>query len=380
MVTQSATMTSVYDEIGVKPVINARGFMTVLGGSTPSPRVKQAMEEAERYFVEMKDLLEKGGEIIARTIGCEAAYITPGAAAALALGTAACITGNDLEKMARLPDTAGLKNKVIIQKCQRYSYDRAPTIVGTKLVEIGDENGATPEQLEAAIGPDTANVLYVAHLENRPGALSFDQTLEIAHRKGVPVLTDAAGQVWPLDRMRSYTKRGADLVAFGAKYIGSVHSSGILCGKKELVDAAVPQGFIGFETVAERKSFGRPLKLDRQEIVGVITAVQEWFSMDHDRRVADLERRIGAWQRALQSAPGLTLEVVKREGNAPRTLRIEIDPAKARRSAAAVVEGLRAGNPMILVGSNEGGISVNPSTVRPEDDELVGQRLRELLA
>jgi D-glucosaminate-6-phosphate ammonia-lyase len=379
-VTQSATLTSVYERIGVKPVINARGFMTVLGGSTPSPRVKQAMEEAERYYVEMKDLLEKGGEIIAEKIGCEAAYITPGAAAALALGTAACVTGDDLDKMARLPDTTGMKNEVVMQACQRYSYQRATTIVGTRLVEVGDENGATPEQLEAAIGPRTACVLYVAHLESRPGALSFDQVLDIAHRKGVPVLTDAAGQVYPLDRMRSYTKRGADLVAFGAKYIGSVHSSGILCGKKALVDAAVPQGFIGFETVAERKSFGRPLKLDRQEIVGVVTAVEEWFSMDHEKRVAELERRLDALRRALDGAPGLRFELLRREGNAPRLLRIEIDPASARRDAAAVVAGLRAGNPMVLVGSDATAITVNPSTVRPEDDAVVAGRLRELLA
>jgi D-glucosaminate-6-phosphate ammonia-lyase len=377
--TQSATITSVYERIGVKPVINARGFMTVLGGSTPSARVKQAMEEAERYFVEMKDLLEKGGQIVAETIGCEAAYITPGAAAALALGTAACVTGDDPEKMARLPDTTGMRNEVVMQACQRYSYQRATTIVGTKLVEVGDENGATAEQLEAAIGARTACVLYVAHLENRPGALSFDQALEIAHRKGVPVLTDAAGQVYPLERMRSYTKRGADLVAFGAKYIGSVHSSGILCGRKALVDAAVPQGFIGFETVGERRTFGRPLKLDRQEIVGVVTAVQEWFSIDHDKRVAELERRLVALQRGLQGAPGLAFEIVRREGNAPRALRIELDPATARRDAAAVVEGLRAGSPMILVAADAGSITINPSTVRPEDDGVVAARLRELL-
>jgi D-glucosaminate-6-phosphate ammonia-lyase len=378
--TQSATITSVYERIGVKPVINARGFMTVLGGSTPSARVKQAMEEAERYFVEMKDLLEKGGQIVAETIGCEAAYITPGAAAALALGTAACVTGDDAEKMARLPNTTGMKNEVVMQACQRYSYQRATTIVGTTLVEVGDENGASAEQLEAAIGPKTACVLYVAHLEGRPGALSFDQVLEIAHRKGVPVLTDAAGQVYPLDRMRSYTKRGADLVAFGAKYIGSVHSSGILCGRKALVDAAVPQGFIGFETVGERRTFGRPLKLDRQEIVGVVTAVQEWFSMDHDKRVAELEQRLVGLQRALQAAPGLTFEILRREGNAPRTLRIQLDPARARRDAPSLVAGLRDGTPMILVAADAGSITVNPSTVRPEDDPVVAARLRELLS
>jgi L-seryl-tRNA(Ser) seleniumtransferase len=141
----------------------------------------------------------------------------------------------------------------------------------------------------------------------------------------------------------------------------------------------VPQGFIGFETVAERKSFGRPLKLDRQEIVGVITAVEEWFSMDHEKRVADLERRLGALQRALQSAPGLTFEILRREGNAPRLLRMEVDPNRARRDVQAIVAGLRAGNPMILVNADATAILVNPSTVRPEDDAVVAQRLGELL-
>src|SRR5262245_13856231 len=137
---QAATATSIYEELGLKPVINARGNQTVLGGSTPSPRARAAAEQAERYFVDMKELLARTGEIVAGLLGVEAAYITPGAAAAMALGTAACVTGTDIDKMAQLPDTTGLKNKVVMQHKHQYSYMRAPTIVGPKLHFVGDEN------------------------------------------------------------------------------------------------------------------------------------------------------------------------------------------------------------------------------------------------
>ena len=152
------TITSVYEEIGVVPVINATGHRTVLGGSTPSPRVKAAMEEAERYYVDMAQLHARAGETIARLLGAEAAYVTSGAAAALALGTAACITGKDPAKIARLPHTAEMKNLVVIQKSQRYHYDHVTTIVGTTLVEAGDATGTSAAQLEAALGPNVACV------------------------------------------------------------------------------------------------------------------------------------------------------------------------------------------------------------------------------
>jgi L-seryl-tRNA(Ser) seleniumtransferase len=377
---QTSTKLDIFDEIGVKPVINARGHATVLGGATPSGRVKEAMEAADRYYVEMRELLERSGEIIAGLLECEAAYVTPGAAAALALGTAACITGDDVEKMARLPDTADLKNRVLIQKGHRYPYERTVTIVGTKLQEIGTDAGTTPAQLEAALGPKVANVLYPAYLEGRPGTLSLDQVIEIAHGKGVPVLVDAAGQVYPIELFKSYTRRGADLVAFGSKYFGGVNSAGILCGKKELIDAAVPQGFIGFETVTNRKGFGRPLKLDRQEIVGVTVALQEWMTMDHDRRLARQEQRLATVSRAVAGLTGVSTEVVRSDGAAPRVLRMAIDAASARRSAEAVAEALRDGSPSIVVSPADAAIVINVSTVHEGDEELIARRLRELLA
>src|ERR687888_1733372 len=165
MSTTVAAVSSVYEQLGVRPVINARGNNTVLGGSTPSARVRRAMQDAERYYVDMEQLLERSGQVIADLLGCEAAYVTPGAAAALALGAAACITGSDLDKMARLPNTSGMKNKLLLQKRHHYHYEHAPTIVGAQLVEVGNADGTTAAQLEAALGSDVAAVLYPAHLD-----------------------------------------------------------------------------------------------------------------------------------------------------------------------------------------------------------------------
>jgi D-glucosaminate-6-phosphate ammonia-lyase len=378
---ESSATVSIYEQLGVRPVINARGLNTVVGGGTPSPRMKEAMERMDRYYVDMRDLLEKSGQIIARLLGCEAAYVTPGAAAALTLGTAACITGDDVDKMARLPDTEGLKNKVVIQANQTYQYDRSVTIVGTTLVEVGGQSGTTAQQLESAMTADVACVLYPAHLDQVPGALPLDKVLEIAHAKGVPVLVDAAAQVYPIERMLSFPRMGADLVAYSVKYIGGPNSSGILCGKKALIDAAVPQGFIGFETVTNRKGYGRPFKLDRQEIVGAMVCLQEWLETDHERRAADLERRIAGWTRQLEGLPGLTLELLKRPGSAPRVLRLSVDAGAAKRSADDLFEGLRAGKPAIFCNRDQSGaLLLNPGPVHERDVDLVGQRLRALLS
>jgi D-glucosaminate-6-phosphate ammonia-lyase len=378
---QNSAAASIYEQLGVRPVINARGFNTVVGGGTPSPRMREAMERMDRYYVDMQDLLDKTGQIIARLIGCEAAYVTPGAAAALTLGTAACITGDDLEKMALLPDTAGMKNKVVIQASQTYQYDRSVTIVGTTLVEVGDASGTTAAQLEAALTADVACVLYPAHLDDVPGALPLQQVLDLAHARGVPVLVDAAAQVYPLERMLSFPRGGADLVAYSVKYMGGPNSSGILCGKKALIDAAVPQGFIGFETVTNRKGFGRPFKLDRQEIVGAMVCLQEWLETDHDRRAAELERRIAGWVRQLEGLPGLEHELLKRPGSAPRVLRLSIDAAAAKRSADDVYQGLRDGSPAIFCNRDQSGaLMLNPGPVHERDVDLVGQRLRALLS
>jgi L-seryl-tRNA(Ser) seleniumtransferase len=371
---QSATKTSIFERLGVKPVVNARGFNTVVGGNTPSPRMREAIEEVERYYVDMQELLAKSGEAIAALMGAEAAYVSAGAAAGLALGTAACMAGSDHDRIAQLPDTTGMRGEVLLQRSQVYQYDRAVSIFGAKLVEV------EPSELEGSIGERTAAVLFPAHLDELAGIVPLDEVIRLAHAKGVPVIVDAAAQVYPLDRFLSFTTSGADLVAYSCKYFGGANSTGILCGRRDLIEAVSLQGFIGFEHHTNRKGLGRGFKIDRQEIVCTVVAVEEWLEMDHDRRLAETERRIGAIQRAIERAPGVSFELIRQRGAGPRVLAITVDPAAAKRSAEDVVKALRDGNPAIWINSRPGVLLVNPEPLRVENDvELVARRLRELL-
>ncbi len=368
----SSGASSIFDEIGVVPVINARGNNTVLGGTTPSARVKRAMQDAERYYVDMQELLERSGQAIASMLECEAAYVTPGAAAAMALGTAACMAGSDPERISRLPDTTGMRSSVLIQRGHHYHYQRAVTVPGAHLLEVDD--------LERAFDDNVAAVLFPAHLDGAPGTLSLEKTIELAHRNDVPVIVDAAGRVYPIERFKSYTRLGADLVAFGAKYIGALNASGILCGRADLVSAATLHGFIGFETAAWEKSWGRPLKVDRQTIVAVVTALREWLDTDHEARIAAYDRRLAGIRSELEGAPGVQLSITRAEGPAPCVLRLEVDPSKARADVEGIVSALWEGSPRIAVGRDgDAAVLVNPVTFKEEDDGTVASRLGNLI-
>jgi L-seryl-tRNA(Ser) seleniumtransferase len=373
--TSTSRTSGVFEQLGIKPVINARGNNTVLGGSTPSANVRRAMLDVERYYVDMQELLERSGQAIADMLGCEAAYVTPGAAAALALGTAACMAGADADKIQRLPDTTGMRGSVLLQAGHRYHYQRAVTVPGARLREVAADQLAT--SLEA---DDVAAVLFPAHLDGQPGTLPLVEVIRLAHTQKVPVIVDAAGRVYPLERFKSYTKLGADLVAFGAKYIGALNASGILCGRRELVAAASLHGFIGFETLAWEKSWGRPLKVDRQTIVAVVAALREWLDTDHDARIAGYERRLQAIASELDGAQGISLSITHDEGPAPCVLRVGVDTSRARLDVTGIMQGLWSGTPAISVNrEGDAAVLVNPVTLREEDDAIVASRLGELL-
>ncbi|MBI3972233.1 MAG: aminotransferase class V-fold PLP-dependent enzyme [Chloroflexi bacterium] len=367
----------IYTELGITPVINARGNQTVLGGALLSPRILAAMDEANRYFVDMDALLTRTGQMAAELVQCEAAYVTPGCAAALALGTAACITGGDGAKIERLPDTTGMRNQLLIQARHRYKYDRPPTIVGAKLREAGAAAGTTARQLEAAIGPETAVVLFPAHLDGQEGTVRLPEVLEIAHARGVPVLVDAAAQIYPVERMRGWTKMGADLVCFGAKYFGAPHSSGLLCGRKDLVESAAQQGFIGFER-GQYRTFGRPLKLDRGEIVAVALALREWVTMDHAARIARVQERVNAVIERLAGIPLITATSMSEAHFGAPALRVQIAPSNGR-SAETVAAALRAGSPSIVASQSGDSIRFNLTTVYDGDELVIAERLRAAL-
>jgi L-seryl-tRNA(Ser) seleniumtransferase len=367
-----------YEQLGIRRIINARGNVTVLGGSTISPAVQAAMDEANARFVDMAELLEKSGRWIASMLGAEAALVTSGCFAALVQGAAAIMAGRDAARVAQLPDATGMRDEFLLQKSMRYRYDRAVTVPGGRLVEVGGDQGTTAEQLEAAIGPRTAGILYFAREEGVNGTLRIPDVVRIARRHGVAVLADAAAEVHPLERMTWLAGRsGIDLVCFGAKYFGSVQSTGVLCGRQDLVEAAYMHGFIGYETY-ENRAIGRGYKVDRQEIAATVVALREWFAADHAARFAQQERRIQTIARALEGLPGVTAEPTWPRQGASMQLRVSLAPA-SRVTISAVEQRLREGTPSIWVRVDGDVMNIVVHTLQDGEDAIVGERLRQVL-
>lgn len=367
----------IYEDLGLKPVINASGYQTVLGGSRVSEEVQAVMDASTRYFVDMESLLKRTGEMIAEMVGAEAAFVTPGCAAALALSTAACMSGSDGEKIEQLPDTTGMKDEFLIQKRQRYHYDRCLSIFGGKLVEVGDDDGTTGAQLEAAINDRTAAVHYYAPGGN-PGVLSPEEVIRVAHANGVPVMVDAASQIFPLDRIRYWHDIGMDLVGYGAKYFGSCHSSGIICGRKDLVEAAFLHSFIGYET-SPWDSIGRPLKVDRGEVLAVVTALKAWLEMDHDARLEKYVRKAQVLLTALSEIPHVKVEWHEESRALGNGVRVTIDEEGLGKTAEEVIDALKAGAPCIWTRGQKNWINVAVTNLIEEEETIVAERLREVL-
>lgn len=371
----------IYADFGIKQVINAMGHVTLLGGSTLSPAVQAAMEAANRGYAPLEEVLDKTGATIAELVGAEHAMVTSGCFAALVLGIASFMTGDDYEKIGRLPDTSGMKNEILLQKRQRYHYDRCITVPGGKMVEVGDENGTTAAQLAAAIGPNTAGILHYARGETVPGVLQLAEVVAVAKRKGTRVIVDAASEIYPIERMHYVAQSGADLVCFGAKYLGAQNSAGILCGRKELVHAAKLNSFIGYEAQRSR-SAGRGYKLDRQEVIGVTVALREWLTMDHEERLQQQSERIATICNALADLPHIQTEQAwNPQREAWIQLRITVEGADDAKLNAICTE-LRNGDPSIwLRPTFEGGqLAVMVNTLQEGETEVVARRLREVLA
>ena len=367
----------VYEDLGVKPVINAAGSLTMLGGSRLSPGVREAMEAANRYFVDMKTLLKESGKVIAKMMGCEAAMVTPGCASALSLGAAACMTGSDIERLEQLPDTIGMRHKFIVQTRQRYKYDRCMTIFGGKIEEVGDARGTSASQLEAAIDGQTAAVLCVAPGDLN-GVVPIKEVIKISADKNVPVIVDAASEVYPHERMRSYTDMGADIVGFGAKYFGSCNSTGLMCGCKEVVDAAFLHSFISFETDGYR-AVGRPMKVDRQEVIATVTALREWIEMDHEARFVEADRMTRLIQDGLTGINHIDVVPVVEERGLGNGLSIRVDEEGLGKTVAEIVEELHQGDPDIWVWYGKRNLSVGVHSLTEEDAVIVRDRLKEVL-
>ena len=365
---------NVYKRLGARPVINGTGNQTVRGGSTPSAAVRKAMQEADASYVEMAELLEKSGQFIAERLGVEDAYITAGCYTALVLASATVMTGNDPDKCAQLPDTTGLRNEIVFQKMQHYTYDRAFTIPGSKLIFVGDDDGCTAEALNAAIGERTAAVAYLIQ-PDQGKAVPLAAAVEIAHSHNLPLIADAASQIYPVDYFQ-HNAQSADLVCFGGKYFNAPHSTGFVCGKKDLIETVRQHGFIGPRPV------GRGMKVDRQEIIGLVTAIDIWLSTDHDKRLKEQDARYASLTHELENVNGVSCEVHYSENSHTLSnLHVKIDAAVTDMDAAEVTQALDAGTPRIKVNTQgKEALVINAYTLNAGEEYIIANAIRHILA
>lgn len=365
---------AVYSELGIRPLINAAGTYTALSGSVMPGEVLEAMEEAARVHVSIHELQDAVGRKISALLGCEAALVTAGCAAALTLATAACVTGQDADKIHRIPDTTGMKNEVIFQKTHRFSYDHAVRNVGVKIIEV-----ETREELEAAVSERTA-LLFFLNYADPAGKIRRQEFAQIANRLGIPCLIDAAADLPPAANLRDYIQMGYDLVAFsGGKGLRGPQCSGLLLGKRELLKAAALNGPPYSDTI------GRGAKVGKEEIGGLYRALQLYLKTDHARQWTEWERRVSVIERELARIPGVKTErFVPEIANHSPHLKVDWDREIIRRAPGEIVEGLRQGDPRIELppGSENSasGLTVSVWMLQPGEEKIVARRLRESLS
>lgn len=403
------TQMSNYHTLGVRRIINCFETYTLLGGAILSEEVRQAMEEADKSYAWIWDLNERAGRKIAELTGADAAFVTPGAFAALAMSAAVCMVGRDPEKMRQLPDTNGMKNEFIIQRCLRdFQYDRSMTVAGGKLIEVGDErSGCTSEQIEAAIGEKTAALHYFVHgvtgnfASENCNIVPLEEVLNMGRRHNLPVLVDAAFQCYPLDGLSKYAAMGADAVAYSSKYFGGPNTAGLLLGKKELVESVALHSFIGQEGGPEGKeavrgwdlrrysSVFRGYKQDRSSIMGAVAALERHLHRmkDPEKALEPARRRIDVLVRTLTDVPNVKLTVFdSRDRVDPLQIGLQITLMnRTAKDASDVVTELLNGDPEIWLGSSENTLIINATSFRgldlfrDGDEEIIADRLKCIL-
>ena len=399
------TRLNVYERLGVRTIINAKGPATRLSGGLMAAEVASAMQEATQYCVDMTELQTRASAIIAEITGAEAGCVTSGAAAGLLLGTAACVAGLDPAKMNRLPDTSGMPNEVVMVRSQRNLYDHAIRAVGVKLVEVGLPDrysgagirDAEPWEIADAIGENTACVFYVAHPQSRP---ALKDIAKVARAAGIPVLVDAAAQVPPIENLWRFIEEGADLVAFsGGKAIGGPQGSGILCGRRDLVASAALQNLdqdIFFEQwnpppgLFEKSKLrglpqhgiGRPCKVGKEQVVGLLVALQRFTHDSVETQHLQYQQLLQHLLEQLRPEFQAWVRIVPDTGTEEPKLHLTLDKGNGDETFKLLLE-LQKENPSIHPdpGQLDQGILIfSASSLKPEHPELIAQRLNTLLA
>ncbi|MBM3727777.1 MAG: aminotransferase class V-fold PLP-dependent enzyme [Acidobacteria bacterium] len=359
----------VYTRAGIKPFINLTATFTINGGTLTLPEVKRAMDDASYFSVNLDEVMDKVGVRLAELLGCGFGIVTPGASAAITLGTMACMTGGDPEKMKLLPDASTLRNEVIITRQSRNDYDHAFRSAGARLIEVD-----TREEFHNALGHKTAMVAILGTAEAR-GNIRLEEIAEAAHKAGVPVFVDAAAEL-PL-RPNPFLSRGADLVAYsGGKILRGPQCAGLLLGRRDLVKAA-------FLNSAPHHGYGRALKVGKEEIMGMLTAVEMFV---HKRKLEEEYRVWESWYGVISNEisriPSVRTRVIPAAGASPfPVLEVTWDPKQVAITAGEVGEAFLNGEPRIMSHASGDGSSfiIRPVSMKPEHPPLVAARLAAIL-
>jgi L-seryl-tRNA(Ser) seleniumtransferase len=366
-----------YGSIGVTPIVNCRGTYTIITGSQTLPEVKRAMDAASRAYVHMDELMEAVGQRLAELTKAEWGIVTAGCAAALTHATSACIAGGDPEKMQRVPNLTGLKSEVVVPRYSRNEYDHAVRMLGVKMVEV-----ETAAQFDAALSPRTAMVMILSSPAAETGELSIGNACSMARLKGVPVLVDAAAETLTIPNI--HLAHGANMVAYsGGKCLRGPQAAGLLLGQKDLVRAA-------WINSAPHHTFGRSLKVGKEEIMGMLAAVEMWVKRDHDAEWNQWQAWLDAIAAEATQVAGVGGEILQPEdlsNHAPR-LRLHWDAARLGITGTEVEDLLWHGQPRIAVNGSSGtrrdgapsSLTIMPYMMMPGDDTIAAAAIRKLLA
>jgi uncharacterized pyridoxal phosphate-dependent enzyme len=365
----ASTPSTLYASLGIKPVINGVGVVTTLGGSIMPPEVLRAMEEASRYFISLPELEKKVGARIAELLRAPAAMVTCGAASGIAVGTAACLSQGDPAKLRRLPSRDGIRYEVIQQKAHRSGYEHQMELCGAKIVTV-----ETRQELEAAINERTGMMFFLNKAEH-DGRISSTDFIKLGKERGIPTMNDAASDATPKENLWKYTGQGFDLVIFsGGKALRGPQASGLLLGRKDLIEAALP-------AMSPYGGIGRGMKVGKEELCGLLAAVERYLKVDHAAEYAELETRVASIRKALTGVTGIRTERhIPVIANEVPHVTVEWDEAARGQTAEQVVERLMKSDPPIHVQRpGKGQLLISVWMMRGTEHQIVGRRLREIL-
>jgi L-seryl-tRNA(Ser) seleniumtransferase len=358
-------------ELGVRPCINAAGTFTALTGSLMPPEVMAGMQVASRKYVRLDELHDAVGRRIAELLNCPAAMVSAGCASALTLATAACVAGDDRDRIRRIPETSGMKNEVLVQRTHRVGYDHAIRNAGVRLIEV-----ETRAELESQINDRTA-MMFFLNAADPQGKIHHEEFVALGRERKIPTLIDAAADVPPVENLFRFTKIGFDLVAFsGGKGLRGPQSSGLLLGRKDLIAAA------RLNNNPNSDSICRTNKVNKEEIVGMLLALELFLNRDHQAVWKEWEDRCSRIAKSLAEFKDVRWEVKVPQGaNAVPHLHLSWDYERRKLSPGQMSDRLRNGEPSIEV--NPGSrreLVVGVWMMEPGDDIVVGQRINQILA